>query len=83
MNTGILDAINLAWKLAGVLKGKAADSLLDNYQVERQACTRAQGIALGSVGLSNDIGGAVAAMLLDAMAWANGTTFDLLGGQLL
>jgi 2-polyprenyl-6-methoxyphenol hydroxylase-like FAD-dependent oxidoreductase len=35
MNTGIGDAVNLAWKLAAVLKGGAADGLLDTYQVER------------------------------------------------
>ncbi len=40
MNTGILDAANLAWKLAAVLKGQAADSLLDSYQAERQAFAR-------------------------------------------
>ncbi|MDO7896936.1 FAD-dependent monooxygenase [Pseudomonas citrulli] len=40
MNTGILDAINLAWKLAAVLKGKAGDALLDSYPVERQAFAR-------------------------------------------
>ncbi|MFJ4453856.1 FAD-dependent oxidoreductase [Pseudomonas sp. NPDC089392] len=40
MNTGILDAINLAWKLAAVVKGKAPDTLLDSYQVERQAFAR-------------------------------------------
>ncbi|WP_207281743.1 SDR family NAD(P)-dependent oxidoreductase [Pseudomonas sp. FW300-N2F2] len=43
----------------------------------------AQGIALGRVGLPDDIGGAVAAILSDDMAWANGTTFDVSGGQLL
>ncbi|WP_458097982.1 FAD-dependent oxidoreductase [Roseomonas sp. WA12] len=37
MNTGISDAINLAWKLAAVVKGEAPDSLLDSYQQERQA----------------------------------------------
>lgn len=37
MNTGILDAINLAWKLTAVVKGKAPDSLLDSYETERQA----------------------------------------------
>lgn len=37
MNTGILDAINLAWKLAAVVKGTAPDSLLDSYEVERRA----------------------------------------------
>ena len=35
MNTGIGDAINLAWKLAAVLQGKADDSLLDTYEAER------------------------------------------------
>jgi 2-polyprenyl-6-methoxyphenol hydroxylase-like FAD-dependent oxidoreductase len=35
MNTGIGDAINLAWKLAWVLAGKAPDALLDSYEAER------------------------------------------------
>jgi 2-polyprenyl-6-methoxyphenol hydroxylase-like FAD-dependent oxidoreductase len=35
MNTGIGDAINLAWKLAAVLASRAADSLLDTYEAER------------------------------------------------
>ncbi len=35
MNTGIGDAINLAWKLAQVLAGRAGDSLLDSYEAER------------------------------------------------
>jgi 2-polyprenyl-6-methoxyphenol hydroxylase-like FAD-dependent oxidoreductase len=35
MNTGIGDAINLAWKLAAVLNGRAPDALLDSYETER------------------------------------------------
>src|SRR3982075_2263883 len=35
MNTGIGDAINLAWKLKTVLEGRASDSLLDSYEAER------------------------------------------------
>ena len=35
MNTGIGDAINLAWKLTTVLTGGASDSLLDTYEAER------------------------------------------------
>jgi 2-polyprenyl-6-methoxyphenol hydroxylase-like FAD-dependent oxidoreductase len=35
MNTGIGDAINLAWKLAAVLGGQAPGSLLDSYEAER------------------------------------------------
>ena len=34
-NTSIQDSYNLAWKLAAVLKGQAAPSLLDTYSVER------------------------------------------------
>jgi 2-polyprenyl-6-methoxyphenol hydroxylase-like FAD-dependent oxidoreductase len=35
MNTGIGDAVNLAWKLAAVLQGRAPPSLLDTYEAER------------------------------------------------
>jgi 2-polyprenyl-6-methoxyphenol hydroxylase-like FAD-dependent oxidoreductase len=35
MNTGIGDAINLAWKLVAALAGRAPDSLLDSYEAER------------------------------------------------
>src|SRR5215813_14189431 len=35
MNTGIGDAINLAWKLNEVAAGRAAESLLDSYEAER------------------------------------------------
>ncbi|HLW13001.1 MAG TPA: FAD-dependent monooxygenase [Casimicrobiaceae bacterium] len=35
MNTGIGDAINLAWKLAAVLGGAASPELLDSYEPER------------------------------------------------
>ncbi|PZR00404.1 MAG: monooxygenase [Cereibacter sphaeroides] len=35
MNTGIGDAINLGWKLAHVIEGRAPPSLLDSYEEER------------------------------------------------
>ncbi|MGE8186007.1 FAD-dependent oxidoreductase [Pseudomonas sp. NPDC086278] len=40
MNTGIGDAINLAWKLAAVLSGGADAKLLDTYETERIAFAR-------------------------------------------
>jgi hypothetical protein len=40
MNTGIGDAVNLAWKLAGVLHGRANPALLDSYEQERIAFAR-------------------------------------------
>jgi 2-polyprenyl-6-methoxyphenol hydroxylase-like FAD-dependent oxidoreductase len=40
MNTGIGDAVNLAWKLAAVLRGDAPDSLLATYEPERTRFAR-------------------------------------------
>ena len=36
LNLGVQDAQNLAWKLAAVIRGDAAPSLLDTYEVERR-----------------------------------------------
>ena len=35
LNTGVQDAVNLGWKLAQVVNGTSAESLLDTYQAER------------------------------------------------
>jgi 2-polyprenyl-6-methoxyphenol hydroxylase-like FAD-dependent oxidoreductase len=40
MNTGIGDAVNLAWKLASVLQGRSRMDLLDTYEPERIAFAR-------------------------------------------
>ena len=40
MNTGIGDAVNLAWKLAAVLHGRGRASLLNSYEPERIAFAR-------------------------------------------
>jgi 2-polyprenyl-6-methoxyphenol hydroxylase-like FAD-dependent oxidoreductase len=34
-NAGVQDALNLAWKLAAVVKGEAGPALLDTYETER------------------------------------------------
>ncbi|WP_442581102.1 bifunctional 3-(3-hydroxy-phenyl)propionate/3-hydroxycinnamic acid hydroxylase [Mesorhizobium sp. ASY16-5R] len=36
MNSGLRDAHNLAWKLAEVVAGADADTLLDSYEIERR-----------------------------------------------
>ena len=41
MNTGIGDAINLSWKLAHTLRGRADPSILDTYEAERIVFARA------------------------------------------
>lgn len=40
MNTGIGDAINLAWKLASVVRGRSNPAVLDTYESERIAYAR-------------------------------------------
>src|SRR5262249_4559469 len=40
MNTGIGDAVNLAWKLAWNLQGRADESILESYEPERIAFAR-------------------------------------------
>lgn len=40
MNTGIGDAVNLAWKFAAVLRGRANRAILDSYETERISFAR-------------------------------------------
>ncbi|RZJ00347.1 MAG: FAD-dependent oxidoreductase, partial [Haliea sp.] len=47
LNSGLDDAGNLAWKLAAVIEGRARDSLLDSYSVERVHDAR-ENIAYGA-----------------------------------
>ena len=43
----------------------------------------AAAIPLGRVGLPDDVGAAVAALLSDGMAWVNGARLEVSGGQLV
>ncbi|MFG3142508.1 FAD-dependent monooxygenase [Streptomyces sp. NPDC048211] len=36
LSTGLLDSLNLAWKLAATVRGSASESLLDSYETERR-----------------------------------------------
>jgi 3-(3-hydroxy-phenyl)propionate hydroxylase len=40
-NSGIRDALNVSWKLAMVLRGRAGDGLLETYEAERREHVRA------------------------------------------
>jgi NAD(P)-dependent dehydrogenase (short-subunit alcohol dehydrogenase family) len=50
----------------------------DNPELNRHVASM---IALGRVGVPDDIGSAAAAVLSDAFAWANGSRIELSGGQ--
>ncbi|MGL4175941.1 MAG: FAD-dependent monooxygenase, partial [Dermatophilaceae bacterium] len=52
LNTGAQDAVNLGWKLARVVTGRAPESLLDSYHVERHpAGARVQEVVMAQVAL--------------------------------
>ena len=59
-NTGVGDAVNLAWKLAGVLQGWAPPELLDSYEAERRPVAKqtiefaASNMRMLSIDLSNE-----------------------------
>ncbi|MEV3994022.1 FAD-dependent monooxygenase [Streptomyces sp. NPDC049837] len=40
LSTGLLDALNLSWKLALAVRGGAGDTLLDTYDTERRVAAR-------------------------------------------
>ncbi|WP_286068913.1 FAD-dependent monooxygenase [Stenotrophomonas sp. 57] len=78
LNLGIGDAMNLGWKLAAVVRGQAADSLLDSYQAERHPIgarvldwSRAQ-VALMRPGPGSR---ALAAVVADLAATRDGATY--------
>ncbi|KAL2787678.1 FAD binding domain-containing protein [Aspergillus keveii] len=49
MNTGIEDAVNLAWKLAAVLSGWGGEDLLESYEAERRPVGgRVSGVAMAN-----------------------------------
>jgi NAD(P)-dependent dehydrogenase (short-subunit alcohol dehydrogenase family) len=56
----------------------AGGSVRDNAAVNQLVAAT---IPLGRAGLPDDIGGAVAAILSDGFAWANGTRIEVSGGQ--
>ncbi|WP_059015347.1 bifunctional 3-(3-hydroxy-phenyl)propionate/3-hydroxycinnamic acid hydroxylase [Mycobacterium sp. M26] len=63
MGAGLRDAMNLAWKLAGVLDGSLSPDLLDTYEQERKPHARRMiGLAL-MVGRSMTAGGDVGDLL--------------------
>jgi 3-(3-hydroxy-phenyl)propionate hydroxylase len=82
LNTGILDAISLPWRLAWVARGWADDSLLDGYGREQQPVA-----AKGSGEMAEASRKYMAGELADVKAmgdndWANAITRTMLGVRL-
>ena len=71
LNAGLRDVGNLAWKLAGILRGQLAPTALGSYEQERQAHSRAM-IELA------DMFGAMLMPTSRAKAWLRDTFFSLI-----
>jgi len=65
---GVRDAMNLSWKIAGVLSGDLPESVLDTYEVERKPHARALIKLAKLVGVSMTQGGKAGDLLRKAIA---------------
>ena len=66
--TGLRDAMNLSWKLAGVLSGDLSESVLDSYEVERKPHAKALIRLAKLLGVSMTSGGRGGDFLRKAIA---------------
>jgi 3-(3-hydroxy-phenyl)propionate hydroxylase len=85
MGAGVRDAMNLSWKIAGVLTGDLPVPVLDTYEVERKPHTRALIQLARLIGVSMTQGGRAGDLLRRAVAprlhWVPGLRDRLLDGQ--
>lgn len=68
MGAGLRDAMNLAWKLAGVLDGTLPETVLDTYAVERKHHARAMIRLAKIIGTAMTAGGRVGDIIRRAVA---------------
>ena len=81
LNTGVLDASNLPWRLAWVLRGWASDRLLDGYETEQSpVAIKGSGEMAEAARAYMSGGDEVGAM--NAGDWGNAFTRSLLGVSL-
>ncbi|MFG1658235.1 bifunctional 3-(3-hydroxy-phenyl)propionate/3-hydroxycinnamic acid hydroxylase [Micromonospora chersina] len=68
MCAGLRDAMNLAWKLAGVFDGTLPEALLDTYEIERKHHARAMIKLAKFIGTAMTAGGEVGNIIRRAVA---------------
>jgi 3-(3-hydroxy-phenyl)propionate hydroxylase len=82
LNTGILDAISLPWRLAWVARGWGADALLDGYAREQRPVA-AEGSGEMAEGARKYMAGQAAEVkAMSGTGWANAATRTMLGVRL-
>ena len=82
LNTGILDAISLPWRLAWVTRGWAGDALLDGYAREQRPVAAEGSGEMAEAARKYMAGQAAAVKAMSGTAWANAATRTMLGVRL-
>ena len=82
LNTGILDAINLPWRLAWVLRGWANEPLLDGYAREQRPVAAEGSGEMADAARKYMAGQSSEVKAMSGGAWANAMTRTMLGVRL-
>ena len=82
LNTGILDAISLPWRLAWVARGWADDALLDGYGREQQPVAAKGSGEMAEASRKYMSGQTENVKAMSGDAWANAMTRTMLGVRL-
>jgi 3-(3-hydroxy-phenyl)propionate hydroxylase len=82
LNTGILDAISLPWRLAWVARGLADPSLLDGYAREQRPVAAMGSGEMAEAARKYMLGQNDAVRAMSGGAWANALTRTMLGVRL-
>jgi 3-(3-hydroxy-phenyl)propionate hydroxylase len=82
LNTGILDAISLPWRLAWVARGWADDSLLDGYGREQHPVAAKGSGEMAEAARKYMAGQNDVVRAMSGSAWANALTRTMLGVRL-
>jgi 3-(3-hydroxy-phenyl)propionate hydroxylase len=84
MGAGLRDAMNLSWKLAGVLNGTLPESVLDSYPDERKPHARSMIVLALVVGLAmtagGDVGSAIRRIVVPRMHLLPGLRAKIMDG---
>jgi 3-(3-hydroxy-phenyl)propionate hydroxylase len=82
LNTGILDALSLPWRLAWVARGWADQALLDGYAREQQPVAAKGSGEMAEAARKYMLGENNAVKAMSGEAWANALTRTMLGVRL-
>ena len=82
LNTGILDAISLPWRVAWVARGWAGDALLDGYAREQRPVAAEGSGEMAEAARKYMAGQAADVKAMSGTAWANAATRTMLGVRL-